>query len=128
MLSSVGGAEGNEAGQTGRADFDASDIASDEDSDAEHTDDHSSSSDDAFVLSASEGEAGGDTKALRNLETFITTLDAGQKRKTPGDDSSSKDYAHDVRPMKRRILKEQALTGEENEFAAFSGTQHCSLN
>ncbi|KAH9950956.1 Utp14-domain-containing protein [Amylocystis lapponica] len=58
-----------------------------------------------------------DASALQNLEQFVTSLDAGQKRKAPDDDDA--DAPAPVR--KRRILKERTEAGAENEFAAHVG-------
>ncbi len=70
------------------------------------------------LVSASEDEddAGGDV-ALQELETFVTGLDAGQKRKAP-DEDETRDGDGTARARKRRILPERTQAGTENEFAA----------
>lgn len=100
-----------------------------EDSDEDMHEEHDEPSDDSDedepplpvndAISASEDED--DIGAsLQDLQSFITNLDAGQKRKVP-DDETSQVPDGEARRQKRRILKERTEAGEENEFAAHSG-------
>ena len=74
---------------------------------------------DAEQISASEAEDEGDASALDNLERFVTSLDAGQKRKSPEPEAGGAA----PKAKKRRLLPERTEAGEENEFAAHVG-QH----
>ncbi|KAI0347583.1 Utp14-domain-containing protein [Trametopsis cervina] len=96
-----------------------------EESDADG-DEPNVTSDGESSLSGDEMEA--DPSALQHLEEFITTLDAGTKRKEPGDESSPQIHASDSRARKRRLLKEQTQSGVESEFAAHPGTTRLDLN
>ncbi len=73
------------------------------------------------VISVSESEDDADASALQNLETFITSLDAGKKRKVPDDNDATETPAGQDRKQRRRLLKEQTQTGTESEFAAAAG-------
>lgn len=73
-------------------------------------------------FSISEDEEEAEPAALANLETFITSLDAGQKRKAPDDVPGSENHE---RVRKRRLLKEQTQAGVESEFAAQPGKPLC---
>lgn len=66
-----------------------------------------------------------DDSALQNLQFFITGLDAGTKRKAPDDGDNADVLSGDSRKRKRRLLKEKAQVGAENEFAAQTG-KFCS--
>lgn len=73
-------------------------------------------------ISASEEEQEQDELALQNLGQFVTSLDAGQKRKAPDGEEGEKEGGGDAaRVRKRRLLKERTEAGEENEFAAHIG-------
>ena len=72
------------------------------------------------MISASEVEDDGET-ALQDLESFVSGLDAGQKRKAP-DDEEAETGTDAKRSRKRRILRERTETGLENEFAPALGT------
>ncbi|OBZ79687.1 Uncharacterized protein C57A7.06 [Grifola frondosa] len=73
-------------------------------------------------ISASEAEDEENPSALQDLESFVTGLDAGQKRKAPDDDDETAQQGADVaRARKRRILQEKSEAGAENEFAAHLG-------
>lgn len=65
--------------------------------------------------------------ALANLQTFLTSLDAGQKRKAPTDGTTTEQDA-EKRPKKRRFLQEKTEAGAENEFAAHVGALLCGNN
>lgn len=74
-------------------------------------------------ISASEDEDEGDVSALDNLEKFVTSLDAGQKRKSPEPEAGETA----PKAKKRRLLSERTEAGEENEFAAHVGQSRISL-
>ncbi|KAI9060478.1 Utp14-domain-containing protein, partial [Trametes sanguinea] len=93
--------------------------------DDEEDDDDDEEDDDDQMLSPSEDE--GDESALQELESFVTGLDAGQKRKAP-DDEDSKDAADAKRARKRRLLPERTEAGAENEFIASSGAGKVNLD
>ncbi|OCH95718.1 Utp14-domain-containing protein [Obba rivulosa] len=93
-------------------DYDAkSDASQEEESEVEDEDSDQ-------VISASEVEDDEDVDALGHLQNFVTTLDAGQKRKASEGDTEDTEA---TRPRKRRILKEKTEAGAENEFAAHTG-------
>lgn len=71
-------------------------------------------------ISASEGEDDAENPdALTNLQTFLTSLDAGQKRKVPEDETTAQQ--DEKKAKKRKFLKERTEAGAENEFAAHVG-------
>lgn len=74
------------------------------------------------VISASEDEDEEESPHIDSLQTFITSLDAGQKRKASDDEDESSRPSAETRPQKRRLLHEQTEAGIENEFAAHTGT------
>lgn len=76
------------------------------------------------IVSASEDEDEVGDSALQELDTFVSGLDAGQKRKAPDEDDARDVEAQ--RARRRRLLPERTETGVENEFAATSGT--CTLH
>lgn len=90
----------------------------DEDNEEEEEDNDVAS---VLALSVSDDETEADDTALQTLESYITKLDSGQKRKAPEDESPARDHAHDDRSRKRRMLKEQTQVGIESEFAAQPG-------
>ena len=65
------------------------------------------------------GEEGGN--ALQELESFVTGLDAGQKRKASDEDDAVAGGADSKRARKRRLLPELTEAGAENEFAPALG-------
>ena len=68
-----------------------------------------------------DGEDGEDGEtALLELESFVSGLDAGQKRKAPDEDDVH-DGADIKRTRKRRLLPERTEAGIENEFAPALG-------
>ncbi|GJE97818.1 Utp14 domain-containing protein [Phanerochaete sordida] len=69
-----------------------------------------------------------DPSALDHLGNFITSLDAGTKRKAPEEGDSAEAAADDKRKRRRRMLKEQTQTGLESEFAAQAGASKLSLD
>lgn len=75
------------------------------------------------ALSPSDDETNDDPDALSHLESFITNLDAGQKRKAPDDaDPSTEDADVGGRARrKRRLLRDETQGGVEGEFAAQPG-------
>ncbi|KAI0334039.1 Utp14-domain-containing protein [Cubamyces sp. BRFM 1775] len=82
---------------------------------------------DEEMISASDAEEEGDDSALLSLETFVTGLDAGQKRKAP-DDEDGKENEEAKRARKRRLLPERTEVGAENEFVASSGAGKLNLD
>ncbi|KAI0713127.1 Utp14 protein-domain-containing protein [Cerioporus squamosus] len=112
-----GGKTGGERMGVRSEDEDADMDDEDEGSDSEEDDDE----EEEGIVSASEDEeeAGGDV-ALQELETFVSGLDAGQKRKAP-DEDETRDGDGTARARKRRILPERTQAGAENEFAAAGG-------
>ncbi|KAH9932099.1 Utp14-domain-containing protein [Epithele typhae] len=89
----------------------------DDEDDEEEEDDEHLEADGAISASGSEDEGG----ALQDLETFVTGLDAGQKRKTLHDDEVLEDSGKTARPRKRRLLPERTEAGAENEFISGTG-------
>ena len=73
----------------------------------EYNEDTENASD--IALSVSDDEVGADRSALQTLETFITNLDPGRKRRDPDGEGSSWTHSADQRSRKRRILKELEL-------------------
>ncbi|KAI0783149.1 Utp14 protein-domain-containing protein [Abortiporus biennis] len=69
-----------------------------------------------------------DPNALTDLASFISGLDAGQKRKAPDDDETVEAEGKEERRQKRRILKEKTEAGVENEFATSSGATKLNLD
>ena len=65
------------------------------------------------AMSADEGSV--DEDAVDGLARFVTSLDAGKKRKA--DDAGNEDASR----RKRRILAERTQAGPENEFATRAG-------
>ncbi|OBZ79267.1 hypothetical protein A0H81_01566 [Grifola frondosa] len=63
-------------------------------------------------ISASEAEDEENPSALQDLESFVTGLDAGQKRKTPDDDEAAQQGADAVRKEHARLA---AKLGEDDE-------------
>ena len=93
-------------------------LGSEDDDDAEGGEDEEDAEEsDQEQISASEDEDEGDVSALDNLRRFVTSLDAGQKRKSPEPEAG--DAVPKVK--KRRLLPERTVAGEENEFAAHIG-------
>ncbi|KAH9849186.1 Utp14 protein-domain-containing protein [Lenzites betulinus] len=92
-------------------------MPSEEDSGDEDEEDE----EDASMVSAEdEDEADQDDAALNDLDTFVSGLDAGQKRKAPDEDDRQDD--EQAKPTrKRRLLPERTELGAENEFAAGTG-------
>ncbi|KAH8094740.1 Utp14-domain-containing protein [Cristinia sonorae] len=80
------------------------------------------------IISASEDEDEEAITKMDSLKTFITSLDAGQKRKLPEDEDSSHPSAVESRPQKRRVLQERAESGIENEFATHTGATKLNLD
>ena len=77
--------------------------------------------DEDVMVSASEAEDGEDGEtALLELESFVSGLDAGQKRKAPDEDDVH-DGTDMKRTRKRRLLPERTEAGIENEFAPALG-------
>lgn len=72
------------------------------------------------ALSPSDDETNDDPDALSHLESFITNLDAGQKRKAPDDTEDGVGGAERAR-RKRRLLREETQGGVEGEYAAQPG-------
>ena len=70
---------------------------------------------------APDDEEVADPSALDHLESFITSLDTGSKRKA-SEVRDATDSADDKRKRRRRMLKEQTQAGVESEFAAQAGT------
>ena len=89
----------------------------DDDEDEVGEDEEEAEESDQEQISASEDEEGGDVSALDNLERFVTSLDAGQKRKSPEPEAGETA----PKAKKRRLLPERTEAGEENEFAAHVG-------
>ena len=85
-------------------------------SEEEGDDDEDEDEESDHIISASEDEDVGEA-ALQELETFVSGLDAGQKRKVPDDDGTV-DTVAASRARKRRVLPERTEAGAENEFAA----------
>lgn len=79
--------------------------------------------DSQYNISMSEGEddVAPDSSALQDLESFISSLDAGKKRKAPDDDTNIEGITRQDRSQKRRVLKDRTEAGEENEFATHNG-------
>ena len=113
--------EGDEEGEEDEGEEDDEEEDDEEEDEEEEEEDDDDDDDELVELeraySVSDDE---DPNALANLETFITTLDAGQKRKAPDGESTQ---GHDERARKKRLLKEQTQVGVENEFAAQPGKQ-----
>ncbi|RDX46820.1 Utp14-domain-containing protein [Lentinus brumalis] len=111
--------------KTGREDMGLGSGDEDEDMDDEdegsgsEEEDGEDEGEDLVSASEDEDDAGGDV-ALQELETFVTGLDAGQKRKAP-DEDETRDGDGTARARKRRILPERTQAGTENEFAALGG-------
>ncbi|TCD71137.1 hypothetical protein EIP91_012085 [Steccherinum ochraceum] len=80
----------------------------------------------AVAISASEDEEEDEISKIDSLQTFITSLDAGQKRKLPEDDGAHSTL--EARPPKRRLLQERTETGVENEFATHFGATKLNLD
>ena len=115
QASAKGNREGAEEGDGEGVDEDME--RSEEDSDEQSEDEEET----GIVISASEGEEdeGGDS-ALQELEHFVSSLDAGQKRKALDEDDVQ--HGGDSKPArKRRLLRERTEAGAENEFAAALG-------
>ena len=115
QASAKGNREGAEEGDGEGVDEDME--RSEEDSDEQSEDEEET----GIVISASEGEEdeGGDS-ALQELEHFVSSLDAGQKRKALDEDDVQ--HGGDSKPArKRRLLPERTEAGAENEFAAALG-------
>lgn len=108
-------------GRTAQGDVTAG--GSEMDEDEEDSDVASIEEPDHLVSESEDGHAI-QPAALEHLETFITNLDAGQKRKAPDDHHDGEDNA---RARKRRILKELTEAGAENEFAAQSGQSNSTV-
>ncbi|KAI0673820.1 Utp14 protein-domain-containing protein [Trametes maxima] len=104
----------------------AENISGDEEDDTmgdegEVSEDEENDDDDEEMDSTSEGAADEqDDSALQELESFVTGLDAGQKRKAP-DEEDDKNGGNAQRARKRRLLPEFTEAGAENEFAVPSG-------
>lgn len=96
-------------------DDDDDDMGSDEGSVSDEEDEEEEGDE---IVSASEDGEDGET-ALQDLENFVSTLDAGQKRKASDEDQH--DGTDDKRPRKRRLLPEMTEAGAENEYAAAPG-------
>ncbi|KAK7695122.1 hypothetical protein QCA50_002312 [Cerrena zonata] len=96
----------------------SSDESDDEETRPAPEDDDVSASEDEDAVGAS----------LQDLQSFITNLDAGQKRKVPDDESVQANESGETRRQKRRILKEHTEAGEENEFAAHAGAPKLNLD
>ena len=94
------------------------------DEEAEDEDEEFDEEEEAHIVSASEDEDEGEegSNALQELESFVTGLDAGQKRKAPDEDDAVADGADSKRARKRRLLPELTEAGAENEFAAVLGS------
>ncbi|KAI1790907.1 Utp14-domain-containing protein [Ganoderma leucocontextum] len=94
----------------------------------EDSDEQSDEEEGGKMVSASEDEEGqeGDN-ALQELETFVSGLDAGQKRKAPDEEDAS-DGGDSKRARKRRLLPERTEAGAENEFAAALGGGKLNLD
>lgn len=102
----------------------------DEDDGMDQDDDESNGSDededededeDVQAVESDEDVATVDDSALQNLESFITGLDAGTKRKAPDDSDAADAESAEPKKRKRRLLKEQTQVGAENEFATQTG-------
>ncbi|RPD64660.1 Utp14-domain-containing protein [Lentinus tigrinus ALCF2SS1-7] len=93
-------------------DMDDEDAGSEEDEEEDDDDEG-----DHLVSASEDEEGGGGDVALQELETFVSGLDAGQKRKAPGEDETA-DTDGASRARKRRVLPERTEAGVENEFAA----------
>ncbi|KAI0094168.1 Utp14 protein-domain-containing protein [Irpex rosettiformis] len=99
--------------------------SSEEDDDEEEDDDADEPIEPDYTPSDLEDE---DPSALANLETFITNLDAGRKRKAPEDEPFTTQGQQDRATRKRRLLKEQTQVGVENEFAAQPGSMKLNID
>ena len=95
----------------------------DEDEDENNEDEDEDEDAPPLTIEADDAEV--DDSALQNLESFISGLDAGSKRKAPEDSDASDLRVDEPKKQKRRILKEQTQVGAENEFAALSGAYLC---
>ncbi|KZV71015.1 Utp14-domain-containing protein [Peniophora sp. CONT] len=71
------------------------------------------------IMSADEGSV--DENAVDGLARFVTSLDAGKKRKAD-------DAGEDASRRKRRILAERTQAGPENEFATRAGSSKLQLD
>ncbi|CAL1694682.1 unnamed protein product [Somion occarium] len=98
-------------------------ISSDE---SEEDESHISPMDDAISASGDEDDDVG--TSLHDLQSFITNLDAGQKRKAPDDEAAPTTETGEARRQKRRMLKERTEAGEENEFAPHRGATKLNLD
>ncbi|EMD42263.1 hypothetical protein CERSUDRAFT_110794 [Gelatoporia subvermispora B] len=101
---------------------DKSEFTGDEEHDSE-SEESEGESDEA--ISASDVEEDENADALEHLQNFVTTLDAGQKRKVSEVDAEDTEA---LRPRKRRVLKEKTEAGVENEFAALTGGGKLNLD
>ncbi|TBU39857.1 Utp14-domain-containing protein [Dichomitus squalens] len=104
-------------------DEDMEDSAEEDDDDEEEDEEE-----EAKIVSASEDEGEDGDDALQELESFVTGLDAGHKRKAPDDDDAAVDGADSKPARKRRLLPELTEAGVENEFAATTGDGKLSLD
>ncbi|KAI0652546.1 Utp14 protein-domain-containing protein [Trametes meyenii] len=120
-----------EVNETGISFDQATDISGDghenDDMDGEGELSQDEGDDEDDVDSVSEGEEGQDDSALQELESFVTGLDAGQKRKAP-DEVDAEPEQNAKRARKRRLLPDRTEAGAENEFAAPSGEGKLNLD
>ena len=86
-----------------------------EESEEEEEDDEVEEEDQEEDVAMSADEGSVDEDAVDGLARFVTSLDAGKKRKA--DDVGSEDTSR----RKRRILTERTQAGPENEFATRAG-------
>lgn len=126
MLANVQNADDEEEeGALRRARFDEEDEGGEEDdNEDESEDDEDDEKGEEYTAAISASEDEDDEHAatkIDSLQSFITNLDAGQKRKLPEDEAESSRIPSETRPLKRRVLKEYAEAGTENEFATHVG-------
>ncbi|KZT73253.1 Utp14-domain-containing protein [Daedalea quercina L-15889] len=99
-------------------------MRNEEDEEEDEDEDEAEEERDQEISGSEEEDALGNASALDNLERFVTSLDAGQKRKSPEPEGQ------EVTPgaKKRRLLPERTEAGEENEFAAHVGSGKLSID
>ncbi|VDC05781.1 unnamed protein product [Peniophora sp. CBMAI 1063] len=94
--------------------------ARDEEEDGSEEEEEEDVEEEDVAMSADEGSV--DEDAVEGLARFVTSLDAGKKRKA--DDAGNEDATR----RKRRILAERTQAGPENEFATRAGSSKLQLD
>ncbi|KAF8640434.1 hypothetical protein AX17_000099 [Amanita inopinata Kibby_2008] len=95
-----------------------SDISEDEDINRNEDEEEESASEDKLDFTPSDDEEA-EPEALQELQDFISSLDASdKKRKAPPDDATGTHVSDIPKRKKRQIIKERTEAGTENEFRA----------